>query len=260
MKTTALIALAVAALAASACGGGDDGAKGPSGSSAAPSGDVAVEASIGGASPSTVQSASAQGITVVGTGSLKSVPDISEWSFGIHSRAETADAALRENAVATKRLLDALKRAGIAKGDLRTEHVSLWPDMSEGGTVVGYAASNSVHATVRKMARAGAIVDTAVGAGANEVWGPSFRISDTRAKFDEAAAAAYDDARRKAETLAANAGVSLGRPTSIVEASGAGVMFDGSRFGAAEAMAADVPIEPGKQEMQVILTVTFAVS
>jgi len=255
MKTAALIALAAATLAVSACGGGDDGA---SARTAEPGGDVAVEANVGGASAATAQAASAQGITVVGTGSLKSIPDVSEWSFGVHSRAETADGALRENAAATRRLLAALKRAGVAKTDLRTEHVSLWPDMTEGGTVVGYAASNSVHAIVRKMAKAGKIVDAAVAAGANEVWGPTFSVSEERASFDEAAAAAFDDARGKAEALAAKAGVSLGRPISIVEAGGGGPMFD--RYGAAEALSADVPIEPGTQEMQVMLTVTFAVS
>ncbi len=220
--------------------------------------DAASEASVG-AAPAPAATSSAHGITVVGNGSLETVPDVSEWSFGVHSRAESAEAALRESSAATKRLLDALKRAGIAKGDLRTEQVSLWPNVREGGTVIGYEASNSVHVTVRQMAKAGRIVDAAVAAGASEVYGPSFSVSDTRARFDEAAAKAYDDALRKAEALAAKAGVTLGQPIVVAEASGGDVYRDQYAYGELAAVA-DVPVEPGKQEVQVSLTVTFAIS
>lgn len=255
-RHSGLVALALVALTASACGGEKDSSA-TRASNGAASSDAVGEASVGSV-PAPSEGITAQGITVTGTGSLKTVPDVSEWTFGVHSRAETAEAALRESSAATRRLLGALKGAGIAKDDLRTEQVSLWPDMREGGTVVGYTASNSVHVTVRRMAKAGAIVDAAVAAGANEVSGPSFSVSDTRAQFDKAAGAAYDDALRKAEALAAKAGVTLGRPVAITEASGGDVY--GDRFLNAEAAMADVPVEPGKQEVQVSLTVTFAIS
>ena len=254
MKVAAL-ALTLLALTATACGGNDASAPSdaPSDSSA-----LAREGNVGGAPPRPETAVLGQGITVVGTGSVKSVPDVSEWSFGVHSEAETAEAALRASSVETRRLLDALKGAGVARDDLRTQQISLWPDMRERGDVVGYTASNSVQATVRGMAKAGAIVDAAVAAGANEVWGPSFRVSDARDQFEEAAAAAYDDARRKAESLAEKAGVSLGRPVAITETSGGNVY--GIDSGSAELARADAPIEPGKQDSQVALTVTFAIS
>jgi uncharacterized protein len=252
----AVLAVTFIAMAATACGGGDDGTA--LGDVLSDSSALAREGSVGGAPAPSVPGAPASGITVVGTGSVQSVPDVSEWSFGVHAEAETAEAALHESSAETKHLLEALRRAGVAKDDLRTQQVSLWPDMREGGNVAGYTASNSVQATVRGMAKAGAIVDAAVGAGANEVWGPSFRDSDARGRFEEAAAAAYDDARRKAEALAEKAGVSLGRPVAITETSGGNVY--GVDNGGAELARADVPIEPGKQESQVNLTVTFAIS
>jgi uncharacterized protein len=253
-RSLGILPLVMAALAAAGCGGGE--AASPTDENLAVSRDALGKESVGGV-PAPAEGTSAQGITVVGTGSLETVPDVSEWTFGVHSRAETAQAALRESSVETKRLLAVLKGAGIAKGDLRTEQVSLWPDMREGGTIVGYTASNSVHATIRRMEKAGAVVDAAVAAGANEVYGPSFSVSDTRARFDEAAAKAYDDAFRKAEALARRAGVTLGRPVAIAEVSG-GNVYEGFVFN--KAAASDVPVEPGKQEVQVSLTVTFAIS
>ena len=252
----ALLALMLVAFSATACGGTDDSAEPAEVWSDASA--LADKSSMGGTPTPAVSATSGQGITVTGTGSVKSVPDVTEWSFGVHSQAETAEAALRESSVQTKRLLDALKRAGVAKDDLQTQQVSLWPDMRDGGNVVGYTASNSIQATVRSMAKAGSIVDAAVAAGANEVWGPTFRASDARGQFEEAAAGAYEDARRKAEALAAKAGVSLDQPVSIAEASGGGDVYASTL--AAEEARADVPIEPGKQESQVVLTVTFAIS
>jgi uncharacterized protein YggE len=255
MRTIGFFAVILGALTVSACGGGA-GSDGSAARDAHTASNNAATSKVGAPVP-TAQSIGVQGITVLGTGSVKNVPDVSEWSFGVHSEAKTAEAALRENSAATKRLLDALKRAGVDKKDLRTQQVSLWPDTRDGETVVGYTASNSVSATVNGIATAGRIVDAAVTAGANEVSGPTFRVSDSRAQYEEAAAAAFDDARRKAEAIAAKAGVSLGRPLAIAEASGRDVYAVAF---AAEAARADVPIEPGQQEFQVALTVTFSTS
>jgi uncharacterized protein YggE len=115
-----------------------------------------------------------------------------------------------------------------------------------------------VHATVRDLGKAGSVVDDAVKAGANQVYGPSLRVSDNRVQYRAAVDAAMDDARARAEALAARAGVTLGGPVAIVE-SGGGYpvpMYDRAA-GAAEAA---VPIEPGIDQISAMLTVTFAIS
>jgi uncharacterized protein YggE len=199
------------------------------------------------------------GITVLGSGTAKAVPDVADWSFGVQSDADTASEALNEAAKATRRIVDALRDAGIAKEDLRTEQVSLYPRTSNDGmTVIGYSASSSVHATVRQLGKAGAVVDAAVSAGANQVSGPTLRVSDSRAQYREAADAAMDDARARAEALAAKAGVTLGAPIAIVES---GSSYPGPLYDSVRAAAeSDVPIEPGVDEISATLTVTFAIS
>ena len=199
------------------------------------------------------------GITVTGSGSAKAIPDVADWSFGVQADANTASEALNEAAKATRRIVDALRGAGVAKKDLRTEQVSLYPRTSNDGlSVIGYSASSSVYATVRELGKAGAVVDAAVSAGANQVSGPTLRVSDSRAQYRAAAYSAMDDARARAEALAAKAGVRLGAPIAIVENGNSypGPVYDGVRAAAESAL----PIEPGLDEISATITVTFAIS
>ena len=270
MKVSTFAAIAVLTVIAVGCGSKERGTEGTQGQgdmgiSSAP-GDVAVSAEPGrsGAQPIAYQTGGGAtgvlpGITVLGTGTARAVPDVADWSFGVQSEAETASAALDAASKAAREVLDALRDAGIAEEDLRTEHVSLWPRTTDDGrAVIGYTASSSVHATIRELGKAGAVVDAAVRAGANQVYGPSLRVSDSRAQYRAAADAAMDDARARAEALAAKAGVTLGAPVAIVDSGGGtpGPLYDGALAGAE----ATVPIEPGVNEITASLTVTFAIS
>jgi uncharacterized protein YggE len=269
MKVSTFAAIAVLALLAAGCGEKNGGAEGASGqgdvSVSAESGGVALSAADAVGQPIAYQTGGGAtgtlpGITVTGTGTARAVPNIADWSFGVQSDADTAAAALKAASNATRQILDALREAGVAQEDLRTEHVSLYPRTTDDGrAVIGYTASSSVHATVRELGEAGAVVDAAVRAGANQVYGPSLRVSDSRAQYRAAAEAAIDDARARAEALAAKAGLTLGAPVAIVETGSSipGPLYDRAMAGAE---AASVPIEPGVNEITATLTVTFAVS
>jgi uncharacterized protein YggE len=199
----------------------------------------------------------ADGITVTGTESVEVAPDVAEWSFGVHARAATARAALSTSSARIRRVVSALRAAGVARRDIRTDYVSLYPETSEGGDVVGYFANSSVHAVVRRIARSGAVVDAAVRAGANEVSGPSMTRSNRDDLYDEALAAAYDAARAKADSLARKLGVSLGPPTAVVEGA---VRGPEPVYAETAALAKDIQIEPGTTEIAATVTVTFAIA
>jgi uncharacterized protein len=262
MKVSMFATIAVLALLAAGCGGSrDEGAEGTFGH-----GDAAISSQLaggGGGKEIAFQTGAGQGtlagITVVGTGTAHAVPDIAEWSFGVQSEADTAAKALEAASGGTQAIIDALRGAGIGKEDLRTEHVSLYPQTTDDGrAVIGYSASSSVHAVVRDLAKAGDVVDSAVAAGANTVYGPSLRVSDSQAQYETAADAAIDDARARAEALANKAGVTLGAPIAIVESGGYQVPV--YERGAEDAAGAGIAIEPGVDEITATLTVTFAIS
>lgn len=253
MKLVVLSALAAAALASAGCGGGNEGP------------DAAYSGEVGGNALSAAQSlpaarASGNGITVVGTGTADVVPDVAEWSFGVRSQGGTASEALAANAATTKRVVAALGNTGVDKEDLRTQEVSVYPETADDGrTVTGYSASSTVAATVRNLDTAGKTIDAAVSAGANDVYGPNLRPSDTDAPYRAAVDEAFDDARSHAEAIAAKAGVSLGAPVAIAEGGGSlpgPALYDrASAAGAAEV----APVEPGTQQVSATLTVTFAI-
>ena len=262
MKVSTLAAIAALAVMAAGCGG-----KEGAGERAAGQGDAAIAVEPAGvaAQPIAYQTGgggatgAVPGITVTGTGTARAVPDVADWSFGVQAEAETASAALEDASEATRRIIDALRDEGIAQEDLRTEQISLWPrTTNDGRAVIGYTASSSVHATVRDLDKAGAVVDAAVQAGGNQVYGPSLRVSDSRAQYRAAAEAAIDHARARAAALAAKASLTLGAPVAIVENGGGvpGPLYDRA-VGAEEA---GIPIEPGVNEITATITVTFAIS
>ena len=199
------------------------------------------------------------GITVTGTATSRAVPDQATFSFGVQTEGASAKAALDANSAKMALVIAALKQAGIAAKDLQTQDVSVMPRQSDMGQITGYLANNSVQALVRKLAGAGAVVDAAVAAGANQSSGPSFDQSRRDVVYRTALRAAVADARSKAEALAAESNASLGRVTRIVEGSAeqpvpmyAPALADSAR--------ASTPVEPGTQEVQATVTVTFELS
>lgn len=219
---------------------------------------LAAAAVVAVALPGAATSAAAEpgGITVQGTASIASVPDRAQLSFGVESQAESARAALAANAAEMRRVIAALRSAGAS--DVTTQYVSLSPRYDERSEAQGFTATNSVSATVKDLARAGSVIDAAVAAGANGVYGPSLSRGDQAALYRQALRAAVENARASAQALASAAGLSLGRVTAIVEGGGAPQPLP---YAAADkAMAESTPIEPGTQEVSATVSVTFSAS
>ena len=201
---------------------------------------------------------SARSVTVSGTASVQAVPNEAGFSAGASTDAATARAALAANAAKAAHVLDALRSAGVAKGDLQTQDVSVSPRWDEGGRQHGFTAHTSVQVQVQDVAQAGRLIDAAVAAGASETSGPSFDRRDRDALYRDALKSAFTEARLKAATLAGEAGASLG-PVLRIEESRA---TPEPPFPYAMRAAADAstPVEPGKQEVQATVTVTFTLS
>jgi uncharacterized protein YggE len=194
------------------------------------------------------------GLTVVGTGSANVVPDRASFAFGTVNQARTATAALAASSQAANRIVDALRKAGVAKADIQTSEISLSPRMNDNGdAIVGYSASNTVTAIARKLADAGDLIDTAVAAGANQVYGPNQLASDQDAAYRNALKAAVAHARVNAEALVSASGLTLGKITALAE-SGGPMPLPAVEAGRTTA----APIEPGTQRIDASVSVTFA--
>jgi len=198
------------------------------------------------------QAQSQDSIIVSGHGSVVAVPTTAVLSLGVDVRAATAKAALAANARDMRQVIAAVKAAGAR--EVRTQSVSLSQVLGQNGEPSGFAASNVVSATV-DVDRAGAVIDAAVDAGANQVNGPTMSVADQGKLYRQALKAAVADARLSAEALAAAAGRSLGRVTSVVESGGATPV---PMFEKAAVSDSGTPIEAGTQQTTANVTVTFA--
>jgi len=192
------------------------------------------------------------GITVTGTGTVQSVPDQAQFSLGVQTNGPTAREALAANSERMRRVLAALFAAGVVKGDVQTQDVSV----SKSYPGNGYSAANSVSVTIRQLAKAGSILDAASNAGANDIYGPTLTRSDQEGLQAKALGAAVDNARAKARVLAEAAGVRLGSVTAITEGGNQPVPVYEAAF---VQRAPSAPIEPGKQQTSATVRLTFAI-
>lgn len=190
-------------------------------------------------------------VSVSGVGSVESVPDQAQMSFGVETRGQTARAAVAANAEAMRKVIAALRQAGAR--EIATQWVSVWPVMREENVISGYSASNSVSATVDVEDAAG-LIDAGVDAGANQVSGPGLSRSDAEKQYRSALSKAVADARERAEILAKAAGRTLGEISSISESGATPVPYYAER---AALDAASTPVVPGQVETTATISVTF---
>lgn len=212
-------------------------------------------------------------IRVTGEGKVSAVPDVAQINVGVVAQAPTADAALAANNTSMARLQATLKERGVAAKDIQTSQFQITPQYSQPPAralapgqvaeefvprIVGYQVSNMVRVTARQIDRLGALLDVLVQGGANQIYGIEFRVDQPDKLLDESRRRAVADARRKAEMLAGEAGVVLGRPLRIIEGGTMSpprpMMYGGRAMMAAEAA---VPVAPGEQEMTVTVEVVY---
>ena len=213
--------------------------------------------------PALAQSPPPAMIYVTGEATVSVPPDQALIDGGVTSEAKTAHEASDANNAAMGRVLLALKGAGIAEKDYQTSRLSLQPQYGSSGSsragpspIVGYRASNRVTVRLRDVAKVANVIDMLVNAGANEIGGITFIVSQASKLLDEAREQAVADARRKAEIYARAAGVTLGAPLSISEEGAPGPM-PLRRMSAGIAAAA--PIAPGEETLRVTVAVSWAI-
>jgi len=202
-------------------------------------------------------------IATSGSGEAKVTPDRAAVMVNVQTRAATAAAAASENARRTMAVLDALGKLGLPKSQLSTEGYSVYPETrydqnGQSPRVTGYVVTNTVRAETHRPEQTGAIVDAALGAGANMINGLSFYASSIDSPRREAIADAVASARADAEAMARAAGGSLG---VLIELSTQGPtvpprpMYDMSAMARkAEVAAIPTPVNPGDQTINVYVS------
>ena len=213
------------------------------------------------APPPPREAASAETISVSGVGRTTMAPDRASFMVGVPSGATTVAAAVDDNNNRVAAIVAAMRKLGATDREIRTSQISIYPQQdhqpNRAPRILGYQVSNSVTVIRDKPAEVGRFLQAAVDAGANTVSGVSFTVSDPGRGRDGALQAAFADARAKADLLAKAAGRTVGRALAITE----GTAVTPPPYPMARAMMqeakADMPVEPGAEELSFTVSVLF---
>jgi uncharacterized protein len=206
-------------------------------------------------------------ITVVGEGKVTLEPDIAHVTIGVETVTNTVIEASDENSAAVQAVIDALKAQGISEDDLQTSGFSIYaerfgPEGPLADTDVRYHVTNNVMVTIRELDNVGPILDAAIEAGANNIYGIDFALDDPSTVEADARSAAVEDAKTKAEELAQLNGLTLGNVVSVSEVVGSnGGYYAGNFAQQARAMGGGgTPVSPGQLDLVMQLQITYATS
>lgn len=207
-----------------------------------------------------------RGIVVSGQGSTKITPDIAVFSTGVITTGGTSNEAISRNADVMTEVLKALNQLGVADDDIETQNINVWPEFDYGNRdegrelplIIGYRAENRVLVTVRDIGSVGDIIDAAASAGANQIYGLSFTVSDDTRKSlrGEVLELAVEDATEKAQSIANALDIPKIIPVSVVESGGFAPPIYRYDVAVME-KGASTPVSPGEVEVSASVTVTF---
>lgn len=208
-------------------------------------------------------------ISVSGQGEAYGTPDQATISAGVVSEGTTAQAALAQNSTAMTQVIDGLKKLGVEEKHIQTSNFSVSPKYppyvpnqpEQPRRIIGYEVSNTVTVLVKDLAKMGPMLDQIIQLGANSVGGINFSISDTKTLMKRARETAVADAKMRAETYAAAAGVKVGKVIQISEQSAVVPVPVAYRMSAdvAPVPAPPPPIAAGQQEINTTVSIVFAI-
>jgi uncharacterized protein YggE len=203
-------------------------------------------------------------INVTGTAQVILAPDIAYISIGVHSEAKTAKEAVAANNDASQKVIAAIQAQGVEAKDIQTSNFSVYQNQkySPTGEDLGtmFMADNTVYVTMRDLPKIGGILDAAIAAGANNIYGITFDVQDKEKALASGRDQAIADAKAQAEQLAAATGASLGPVQNISYYNNPPTpyYYDSKAVGGMGAQpAASVPVNPGQLTMTVSVNVVY---
>ena len=198
---------------------------------------------------------------VVGRGETKISPDRANIQIAVQTRAATASAAGATNATKQRAVLDALRKLGLSDQQLSTSNYNVQPEhryeQNRTPVLIGYVATNTIAAEVRDISKVGAVIDAALGAGANVINSLNFYASNVQQARQSAITAAVQTARAEAEIAARAAQGQIGGLLELT----IGAFYAPPprpmmmmRIDAPASVAAETPVQPGLETVTVEVT------
>jgi hypothetical protein len=218
------------------------------------------------------QDAEQRTITVTGYGVAYGAPDVVQVGLGVEASDADILVAMDDVSARMNAVMQVLQDNGVDANDMRTESFYVYQDYKYGPPVMGaegaaeqepqpvYRVSTSVVVTVRETGNVAQLLAAAVNAGANMVNYIQFNIEDRAGLEAQARELAVNDARARADQLAALMGLTVGEPLKVVEGGEMSPVYYGGGGGGGGMAAVPPPISQGTLSVNMAVTVTFAVA
>ncbi len=216
-------------------------------------------------------------VTVSAEGKATVIPDIAVISFAVISEGKDPSVIQKENTDKMNAAIEFVKGQDIDKKDIKTAGYNLSPkyDYQRGGiesypyppsgvpVIAGYTLTQTVEVKVRDLDKVAPILAGLPGKGINQIYGPNFTVEDPDTYLNDARREAFEKAMAKVEAMAKANGVRIVRVVTFSENQGGYPIFYDrvESFGKGGAAPAPMPptIEPGSQEVNVQVSVTYAI-
>ena len=202
-------------------------------------------------------------ISVSGSGTVQMRAEYAVISLGVQMRGKTVMKAQSQVNETIQAVRSAMAEFGIEETDISTDRISIYTSYESSRSKVDYySASQTLQIKVSDLTRIGAVIDAAFGAGANSLGSIDYYANDTKAASDQAAVIAVQDAKAKAEVLAAALGLKITGVQSISQSTGYSSRTLMSNYSfTLEAAAADeytpTLVQPDKISVSVNVSIVF---
>jgi len=205
-------------------------------------------------------------ITVTGEDKKDELRQIARFSASVTATNADKQTAVNQVNTAMEKIIKSVKDFGIDQKDIQTQQVSVYQTKEDQPEIMIYPpirsgkdvwqASNSISITLRDITKASALADLLQNSGAANIYGPNYSLDDTTAAQADLLAKAIDNAREKAQKIAAASRRKLGKVITVSEGSSGypGPLFVG---GSMMAEKFNAPVEPGTETVYQSVTVTF---
>jgi len=177
-----------------------------------------------------------------------------------------------ENNQKMQKVIDFVKKQGVADKDVQTTNYSLnpqydytWCRKSKDDTrycspkIIGYELTQSVEVKIRDFDKINTIIGGLSDAGANQISNISFSLDEPEDYKNQARIEALKKIEKRAQLLSKETSLKLGKIVSVLESEVYPVYRETMKATAEAPSSVPAPIETGTQEITVTLTVSYEI-
>ena len=210
---------------------------------------------------------SRRSITTTGNGVVITQNNRAVMYLAVETMSPDAKQAAQDNANIMTKVKHAVIGAGAAPDKIETDNYTMYPVYEyDKGKVKSrkYEVNNRMKVVVEDLTKAGAVMDAAISAGANRIENIMFTVRNPGKYKDDALREAAQDARRKADIIAASLGKTVTNIISVtdnsVRVSPRNYMMNARMAGGNDmAESATTPVEGGDAKVESSVTVVFEI-